>query len=83
MCWKTEGGRGDSWCFMRLRKEVRWTAWWCYALEDGGWKRGFLVLYAAEEGSEMECLVVLCAGRRREEEGFLVLYAVEEGSEMG
>ncbi len=45
---------------------MRWNAWCCYALEDGERKSRFLVLYVIEEGSEMECLVLLCAERQRE-----------------
>ncbi len=45
---------------------MRWNAWCCYALEDGERKSRFLVLYVVEEGSEMECLVLLCAESQRE-----------------
>jgi hypothetical protein len=38
--------------------------------------------HALEERSEMEWMVLLCAGRWSEEGGFLVLNALEEGGEM-
>ncbi len=40
------------------------------------------MLSCARERKELKCLLLLCAGRRREEGGFLVHYALEEGSEM-
>ncbi len=43
MRWKSEGGQRGFLVLMRYRKK-RWNACCCYALEDGGRKRGFMVL---------------------------------------
>jgi hypothetical protein len=67
MRWKVEGGRGIPGAVMRKRNGVKRNGWCCEALE--GRRREEKVIPALEEGSEMECLVMLCAGSWREEEG--------------
>ncbi len=66
--WKMEGGRGDSWCFCSRGMELdgmlvaamRWKT-------EGG--RGDSWRLCPRERMEMKCLLLLCAGRWREEKG--------------